>query len=45
VKDPPDRLSNLSRTENRGRNLVKQRLENVMIFSIDQRDIDRFISQ
>src|SRR5262249_49893154 len=42
-ENAPDRLGDLAGVEHSGRNLVEKRLEDVMIFTVDQRDPDRFI--
>jgi hypothetical protein len=39
----PEFRTNLAGGQNRGRHLIKQRLENVMICAVDQKDIGRSI--
>ena len=41
AQDPPDGRSNVSWLERRGRHLVQERLEEVMVVTVEQRDPDR----
>src|SRR4051794_7614211 len=45
MQDPANRLCDLTRRKHSRRDLIQQRLENVMILTVYQRDIDRFICQ
>src|SRR5688572_15415808 len=40
VKYSPNRLGDLAGAQHRGRDLVKQRLEDVMVLTVDQREVD-----
>ena len=45
MQDTSDRLCDLAGRKHRRRDLIKQRLKNVVIFAIDQRDLNRPVSK
>ncbi|MNC95937.1 hypothetical protein D3C83_131740 [compost metagenome] len=45
MQDAAYRLRDLAGAQHRGRNLIKKRLKNVMILTINQHDIDRLIRE
>src|SRR5438445_6200686 len=45
VKDPPNRLGDLARGKHGSRDLIEQRLKNVVILAVDERNLDRLVSQ
>jgi hypothetical protein len=45
AQDVADRPGDVGRRQRRGRNLIQQRLEAVMVLPVDQRDVDRGAAQ